>query len=63
MLSGALALVRPPKNVKDEMDDVYLTAFFQSNKIKYVRSTLWVIYSCINSNMIDKYVANLKNLV
>ena len=45
------------------MNDVCLTAFFQSIKTKYARSTLWVIYSCIDSYMIDKFGANLKNLV
>ena len=51
------------KHIKDEMDDVCLTAFFQSIKRKYAGSTLWVIYSYINSHTIDKFGANLKNLV
>ena len=45
------------------MDDICLIAFFQSIKRKYAGSTLWVIYSCINSYMIDKCGTNLKNLV
>ena len=45
------------------MDDVCLTAFFQSIKKKYARSTLWIIYCCINSFMIDKFGAKMKNFV
>ena len=45
------------------MDDVCLLKFFQSIKRTYAGSTLWVIYSCINSYMIDKFGANLKNLL
>ena len=63
MLPESLARLHLAKNIKDEMDDVYLTAFFQSIKRKYAGSTLWVVYSCINSYMIDKYGANLKNMV
>ena len=40
-----------------------LTAFFNSIKTKYATSTLWVIYSCINSYMIDQYGSNLRSLV
>ena len=45
------------------MENVCLMAFFQSIKRKYVRSTLWLVYSYINSYMIDKYGANLKIFV
>ena len=51
------------QNIKNEMDYVCLMAFFQSIKRKYAGSTLWVVYSCINSYMNDKFGANLKNLV
>ena len=51
------------KNINNEMDEVCLTVFFQSIERKYAGNILWVIYSCINSYMIDKFGANLKNLV
>ena len=41
------------KKIKEEFNDVALTAFSNSIKTKYAASTLWVIYSCINSYMID----------
>ena len=51
------------KKTKDELKDVVLTAFFKSIKTKYAASTLWVIYSCINSYMIDQCGCNLRSLV
>ena len=50
------------KKIKDEFNDVGLTAFFKSIKSKYAASTLWVIYSCINSYMIDTYGCTMKSL-
>ena len=41
------------KKIKEKFNDVALTAFFNSIKTKYAASSLWVIYSCINSYMID----------
>ena len=51
------------KNIKDNMDYVCLTAFFQSIERKCAGGTLWVIFGCINSYMIDKFGAKLKNFV
>ena len=48
--------------VKDEYNDVALVQFFKSLHGRYAPSTKWVIYSCINSRIIDVYGCNLKNL-
>ena len=46
----------------DEYDDVELVKFFKIIKPRYSPSTLWVIYSCLNSRFIDHYGINLKGL-
>ena len=50
------------KKVKDEYNDIKLLEFFKSIRNNYSPSTLWVIYSCLNSYFIDEYGKNLKNL-
>ena len=42
---------------------IALMAFFNSIKTKYDAITLWVIYSYINSYMIDQHGSNLRSLV
>ena len=37
------------KKIKEEFNDVALTAIFNFIKIIFVASTLWMIYSCISS--------------
>ena len=49
-------------NVRDEYNDVALVSFFEGLKGRYDPSTKWVIFSCINSRMIDIYCVNLKGL-
>ena len=46
---------------KDECDDKHLVEFFKSKEEKYKPSTLWVVYSCINSYFIEKFGKNLKD--
>ena len=54
------------KQRKDEFNDVVLSVFFNSIKTNMQQASfgcLWVIYSCINSYMIDQYGCNLGSLV
>ena len=50
------------KKIKNEVSDVKLLDFFKSIRKKYAPSTLWVIYSCLNSYFIDKYGKNLREM-
>jgi len=45
---------------KEECDDKNLKNFFQGLDEKYAPSTLWVVYSCVNSYFIEKFGRNLK---
>ena len=49
-------------SVENEYNDVKLVGFFQKISRKYAPSTLWVIYSCLNSYFINMKGENLKNL-
>ena len=44
----------------DPFDDLLMKSFFEEKRQQYAPSTLWVIYSCINSYYIDAYNYNLK---
>ena len=50
------------KKVKEEYDDKKLLEFFKQIRNKYAPSTLWVIYSCLNSYFIDSFGKDLKQL-
>ena len=49
-------------SVGQEYNDVKLVGFFQQISKKYAPSTLWVIYSCLNSYFINMKGVNLKAL-
>ena len=44
----------------DPFDDILMKAFFEEKRKQYAPSTLWVIYSCVNSYYIDAYNYKLK---
>jgi len=45
----------------EECDDQLLKNFFIGLEQKYASSTLWVVYSCINSYFVEKYGKNLNS--
>ena len=51
---------REENKIEIELDDKYLLDFFQKQKYNFAPSTIWVIYSCINSYFIETHNINLK---
>ena len=49
-------------DISKEYDDVALVRFFKIIQGRYSPITLWVIYSCLNSRIINNYGVNLKDL-
>lgn len=51
---------RETNEVENELDDKHLLEFFQKQKYNFAPSTIWVIYSCINTYYVDTHNINLK---
>ena len=49
------------KKIKNETNDVTVRDFFKSLRGQYAPSTLWVIYSCVNTYFQETHGTNLKN--
>ena len=49
-------------NIMEGYDDVALVRFFKSIQSRYSPNTLWVVYSCLNSRLINEFGVNLKGL-
>ena len=47
--------------IQDFQDEDMLVELFNSMSITYAPSTLWVIYSCVNSWMIENKMSDLKH--
>ena len=49
-------------NIENEYDDLTVVNFFKIINSCYSANTLWVIYSCINAGLIDRFGLKLKGL-
>ena len=50
------------EKLENEYDDIKLVQFFKQIKVRYSPNTIWVIYSCINADFIDRFGINLNAL-
>ena len=48
-------------NIIEVYDDVTLVRFFKSRQNRYSPSTIWVVYSCLNSRFINEFGINLNH--
>ena len=50
------------EQIENEFNDICLVKFFNQIKERYSPNTIWVIYSCINADFIDRFGINLNGL-
>ena len=50
------------EKIENEYNDICLVKFFNQIKERYSPNTIWVIYSCINADFIDRFGINLNRL-
>ena len=50
------------EKIEDEYNDFSLVKFFNEIKDRYSPNTIWVIFSCINVNFIERFGVNFNRL-
>ena len=50
------------EQIEDEYNDISLVKFFNEIKERYSPNTIWVIFSYINADFIERFGVNLKEL-
>ena len=50
------------KQIEDEYNDISLVKFFNEMKERYPPNTIWVIFSCIHEDFVERLEVNLKGL-
>ena len=50
------------EKIENEYDDIRLVQFFKQIKNRYSPNTIWVIFSCINADFIERFGINLNTL-